>query len=88
VQEFIRDAHRAEFSPFVNLDVEMFPIVDGISERCQTIGIKLTVKADKATHMPSLEKISHIIREVHGIVIKKLVAKQTKLEREESQDKR
>jgi hypothetical protein len=75
VQEFIRDAHRAEFSPFVNLDVEIFPVVVSISERLQTIGIKLIVKADKATHMPSLETISHIIREVHGIVFKKLSAK-------------
>ena len=50
IQEFIRDAHRTEFSPFVNLDVEMFPVVDSIF---QTIGIKLIVKADKATHMPS-----------------------------------
>ena len=72
VQEFIRDAHRAEFSPFVNLDVEMFPVVNSIF---QTIGIKLIVKADKATHMPSIETISHLIREVQGIVIKKLVAK-------------
>jgi hypothetical protein len=85
IQEFIRDAHRAEFSPFVNLDVEMFPVVNSIF---QTIGIKLIVKSDKATHMPSIETISHLIREVHGIVIKKLVAKQTKLGREESQDKR
>jgi hypothetical protein len=85
IQEFIRDTHRAEFSPFVNLDVEMFPVVNSIF---QTIGIKLIVKSDKATHMPSIETISHLIREVHGIVIKKLVAKQTKLGREESQDKR
>ena len=39
-----------EFSPFVNLDVEMFPVVNSIF---QTIGIKLIVKSDKATHMPS-----------------------------------
>ena len=75
VQEFIRNVHREEFSPFVNFDMEIFPIVETISERGQTIGIKLIVKADKATHMPSLETISHIIREVHGIVFKKLSAK-------------
>ena len=75
VQEFIRDVHRSEFSPFVNLDVEMFPVVDSISERRQTLGIKLIVKSDKATHMPSIETISHIIREVNGIVSKDLVAK-------------
>jgi hypothetical protein len=85
IQEFIRDAHRAEFSPFVNLDVEMFPVVNSIF---QTIGIKLIVKSDRATHMPSIETISHLIREVHGIVIKKLVAKQTKLGNEGCQDKR
>jgi hypothetical protein len=72
IQEFIRDAHRAEFSPFVNLDVEMFPVVNSIF---QTMGIKLIVKSDKATHMPSIETISHLIREVHGIVSKELVAK-------------
>jgi hypothetical protein len=72
IQEFIRDAHRAEFSPFVNLYVEMFPVVNSIF---QTMGIKLIVKSDKATHMPSIETISHLIREVHGIVSKELVAK-------------
>jgi hypothetical protein len=74
-QEFIRDINREEFSPFVNFDVEMFPIADGMSGKGHTIGIKLIVKADKATHMPSLGTISHIIREVHGIVINKLVPK-------------
>jgi hypothetical protein len=74
VQEFIRDINREEFSPFVNFDVEVFPIVDSTSERSQT-GIKLIVKADKAAHMPSIESISHIIREVHNIVIRKLAAK-------------
>jgi hypothetical protein len=73
-QEFIRDLNREEFSPFANFDVEIFPMAYSISER-QIIGIKLIVKADTATHMPSIETISHIIREVHGIVIKKLVAK-------------
>ena len=72
IQEFIRDAHRAEFSPFVNLDVVMFPVVNSIF---QTMGIKLIVKSDKATHMPSIETISHLIREVHGIVSKEFVAK-------------
>jgi hypothetical protein len=73
-QEFIRDLNREEFSPFVNFDVEIFPMAYIIAER-QIIGIKLNVKVDKANHMPSIETISHIIREVHGIVIKKLVAK-------------
>ena len=72
IQEFIRDAHRAEFSPFVNLDVVMFRVVNSIF---QTMGIKLIVKSDKATHMPSIETISHLIREVHGIVSKEFVAK-------------
>jgi hypothetical protein len=74
VQEFIREINHDEFSPFVNFEVEIFRTVDGISERRQPIGIKLIVKADNATHMPSIEAISHIIREVHGMVIKKLVA--------------
>jgi len=74
-QEFIREINREEFSPFVNFDVEIFPIVDSISERRQPIGIELIVKADNATHMPSIETISHIISEVHSMVIKKFVAK-------------
>jgi hypothetical protein len=74
-QEFIREINRKEFSPFVNFDVEIFPIVDSISERPRTIGIKLIVKTDNATHMPSIETISHIIREVHSMMIEKLVTK-------------
>jgi hypothetical protein len=71
-QEFIRDINHEEFSPYVNFDVEIIPEVDSLSFRCQTIGIKLIVKADEATHMPHIETISRIIREVNEIVIKEL----------------
>jgi hypothetical protein len=43
-------------------------------ETPQYIGIKLTVKADKATHIPYIEKIDPIAREVHAIVLKELLA--------------
>ena len=41
----------------------------------QSIGIKLIVKADKATHIPSIEKISLIAKEVHAIVHEELLVK-------------
>jgi hypothetical protein len=44
-------------------------------ETHQYIGIKLTVKADKAAHIPSIEKIGLIAKEVHAIVHKELLAK-------------
>jgi hypothetical protein len=72
-QEFIRDINRDEFSPYVNFDVEVFPEVDSPSN--QTIRIKLIVKTDKATHMPHIETISRIIREVYEIVFKELITK-------------
>jgi hypothetical protein len=74
VQEFIRDVHHEEFSPFVNFDVEISPTIDSTGKH-QTIGIKLIIKADKATHIPSMETISHLIRGVHGMAIKNFVAK-------------
>lgn len=70
----IRDVHHEEFSPFVNFDVEISPTIDSTGKH-QTIGIKLIIKADKATHIPSMETISHLIREVHGMAIKNFVAK-------------
>jgi hypothetical protein len=74
-QEFIRDINREEFSPFVNFSVEVFPIVDSQSNRWQTIGIKLIIKADKAAYVPSIETITRIIKEVNGIVIAKISTK-------------
>jgi hypothetical protein len=79
VQDFIRDIHREEFSPFVNIEIKIFPEdspLGPISETRQIIGIKLIVKADKASYMPSIEKVGLIIREVHALVIKKLAVKQ------------
>lgn len=78
VQEFIRDIHHEEFSPFVTIEIKIFPIWDypfgPSSEARQSIGIKLIVKADKVTYMPFIEKISLLIREAHAIVLKELLA--------------
>jgi hypothetical protein len=79
IQEYIRDKHRKKFSPFVNIEVKILPIWTNpygpSSEPIESVGIKLIVKADKATHIPSIEKISPIAREVHAIVHEELLAK-------------
>jgi hypothetical protein len=79
IQEYIRAKHRKKFSPFVNIEVKILPIRTNpygpSSEPIESVGIKLIVKADEATHIPSIEKISPIAREVHAIVHKELLAK-------------
>ena len=79
VQEFFKGICREEFSPFVNLEVKILPIranPDGLSsEPIQSVGIKLIVKANKAAHIPSIEKIGPIAKEVHAIVLEELLAK-------------
>jgi hypothetical protein len=78
VQEFIRDVHHDEFAPFVNIEIKLCPTWDNPlgphSERRQTIEIKLIVKADEGTYMPSIEKLSLLIREVHALVHRELLA--------------
>jgi hypothetical protein len=79
VQEYIRARYSDKLSPFTNIAVELLFIGENpygsIQEAHQSIGIKLIVKADKAIHIPSIEKLSLIAREVHMIVIKELAAK-------------
>ena len=78
VQEYIRARHREKFSPFANIAVQLLFIGENpygsIQEAHQYIGIKLIIKADKATHIPSIEKIGLIAREVNAIVQHKLLA--------------
>jgi hypothetical protein len=78
VEEYIRARHREKLSPFANISVELLPIEDNPfghgSETRQSIGIKLIVKADKATHIPSIEKLNLISREVHELVHQELLA--------------
>jgi hypothetical protein len=45
-----------------------------ISTKTKT-GTKTNFKADKAAHIPSIEKISLIAKEVYAIVFKELLAK-------------
>ena len=79
IQEYIRAKYRKKFAPFANIAVELLPIGEnpfGPSlETHQYIGIKLIVKADKATNIPSIEKIGPIAREVNAIVTKELLAR-------------
>jgi len=79
LQEYIRARHCKKFSPFVNIEVKILPIRTNpygpSSEPIESIGIKLIVKADKAAHIPSIEKIGLIAREVHAIVHEELVVK-------------
>ena len=79
IQEYIRARHCKKFSPFVNIEVKILPIRTNpygpSSEPIESIGIKLIVKADKAAHIPSIEKIGLIAREVHAIVHEELVVK-------------
>ena len=79
VQEFFKAVYREEFSPFGNIEVKILPIRANpyglSSEPIQSVGIKLIVKADKAAHIPSIEKISLIAKEVHAIVLEELLAK-------------
>jgi hypothetical protein len=79
VQEFFKAVYREEFSLFVNLEVKILPILanpDGLSsEPIQSVGIKLIVKANKAAHIPSIEKIGPIAKEVHAMVLEELLAK-------------
>jgi hypothetical protein len=79
VQEYIRAKHRKKFSPFANIAVELLPIGENPFgsnlETHQYIGIKLIFKADKATHIPSIEKIDPIAREIYAIVLKELLAR-------------
>jgi hypothetical protein len=79
IQQYIRAKHSKKFSPFANIAVELLPIgenpVGPSLETHQYIGIKLIVKADKAAHIPSVEKISLMAKEVHAIVHEKLLVK-------------
>jgi hypothetical protein len=79
IQEYIRAKHCKKFAPFANIAVELLPIGENhfspSLETHQYIGIKLIVKADEATHIPSIEKISPIAREVHAIVHEELLSK-------------
>ena len=86
VQEYVRNKYRKEFSPFANIAVELLstgekPFVLGLEnhfgfsqEVHQYIRTKLTVKTDKATHIPSIERLSLVAREVHALVHHELLA--------------
>ena len=79
IQEYIKAKYREKFSPFVNIEVKILPIranpYGPSSEPIQSVGIKLIVKADEATHIPSIEKIGLIAKEVHAIVHEELLVK-------------
>ena len=79
LQEYIRAKHRKKFSPFVNIEVKILPMrvnpYGPSSEPIQSVGIKLIIKADNATHIPSIEKIGLIAKEVHVIVHEELLLK-------------
>jgi hypothetical protein len=79
IQEYIRARHRKKFSPFVNIEVKILPIRTNpygpSSKPIQSIGIKLIIKADKAAHIPSIEKIGLIAKDVHAIVHEELLLK-------------
>jgi hypothetical protein len=79
IQEYIRAKHRKKFSPFGNIEVKILPIRTNpygpSSEPIQSVGIKMIVKADEATHIPSIEKIGLIAKEVHAIVHEELLVK-------------
>jgi hypothetical protein len=74
VQEFFKDVYHGEFSPFANIEIKLFPIRENpySPEPCECIAIKVIVKADKATHIPSIEKIGPIAGRVHSIVMEEL----------------
>jgi hypothetical protein len=79
IQEYIRARHCKKFSHFVNIEVKILSIrsypYGPSSEPIESVGIKLIVKADKAIHIPSIEKIGLIAREVHAIVHEELLVK-------------
>jgi hypothetical protein len=74
VQEFFKDVYHGEFSPFANIEIKLLPIRENpySPEPCECIAIKVIVKADKATHIPSIEKIGPIAERVHSIVMEEL----------------
>ena len=78
LQEYIRARHREKFSPFANIAVEISLIGEnpyGSSlEAHQYIRTKLIVRADNASHIPSIRKLSSIAREARAIVHGELLA--------------
>lgn len=80
VQEFFKAVYSEEFSPFANMEIKILPLRDNpygpSSEPSRYIEVKLIVKADKAAHIPSIEKIGLIAGRVRSIVMKKLVNNQ------------
>ena len=83
IQEYIRDKHRENFSPFGDIAVQLFSIGENpfgpSSEIDRSLGIKLIVIAGKATHIPSIEKLSPIAREVHAMVQQELLTQGSEL---------
>lgn len=80
VQEFFKAVYHEEFSPFANIEIKILLIQDNpygpSSEPSQSIEIRLAVKADKASQIPSIKKIGLIAEKVYFIVMKELVNKQ------------
>jgi hypothetical protein len=74
VQEFFKGVYHEEFSPFANIEIKLLPIRENpySPEPCEYIAIKVIVKADKATHIPSIEKIGLIAGRVRSIVVEEL----------------
>ena len=74
VQEFFKEVYHEEFSPFANIEIKLLPIRKNPygPEPCEYIAIKIIVKADKATHIPSIEELGPIAGRVHSIVIEEL----------------
>ena len=74
VQGFFKDVYHGEFSPHANIEIKLLPIRENpySPEPCESIAIKVIVKADKATHIPSIEKIGPIAGRVHSIVMEEL----------------
>jgi hypothetical protein len=76
INEYIRARHCEKFSPFATIAVELLPVRENPFnklEPCFCIGIKLVAKANEASHIPSIEKTSLILREVQAIVAHELL---------------
>jgi hypothetical protein len=80
IRDFVEDMFSKELSPFVNMSVRLhlmgshpFGASPDLHEHIQ---IELTFKADSANHIPSIEKMGTIAKEVQYAVITELLDNQ------------
>ncbi|HEY9387191.1 MAG TPA: hypothetical protein VIP70_09125 [Nitrososphaeraceae archaeon] len=78
IQEYIKEKYGKELIPSTNISLKLRTMrsnpFNPIPDIHQYIAMKLTVKADKAIHIPHIEKMAPIMKSIQVIVQEKLLA--------------